>query len=96
VHNERRQLMTEMIDAGINAYPLCYEDFLNVKPTYLARLFKCLELNISPEQVDEVLQSKEYFKKVHSDDLSEFVINHKEVMEKVGSRFYSWQDSEHK
>ncbi|NQZ09130.1 MAG: hypothetical protein HRT35_18385 [Algicola sp.] len=91
VHNERRQLMTEMIDAGLNAYPLCYEDFLNDKPAYLARLFNCLELDISPEQVNEVIKSKEYFKKVHSDDLSAFVINHKEVMEKVGNRFYSWQ-----
>lgn len=92
-HHDRRQLMSEMHKAGIDTYPLCYEDFLTDKPAYLARLFNYLELHISSEQVGAVLKSKEYFKKVHSDDLSRFVINHQQVINKIGRRFYSWQDT---
>jgi hypothetical protein len=90
IHSQRRRLMDEFHSADIDAYPLLYEDFLNKKPAYLARLFDRLELRISTEQVDEELKYKQYFKKAHSNNLAEFVINHQEVMDKVGSRFYSW------
>jgi len=92
VHNERLSLMNEMKATGIDAYPLRYEDFLVDKPTYLTRLFKLIELAVPAAQISEVLSQEAYFKKVHSDDLSQFVINHQQVMEQVGERFYRWND----
>ncbi len=55
------------------------------------KISECLELKISAEEIDAVLQRGEYFEKVHSDDISEFVVNHQEVLEKFGNRFISWR-----
>jgi hypothetical protein len=76
--------------SGIQTYPLCYEDFLTDKQKYISQIFNFLELKISKEEIDDALKRGQYFKKVHSDDISNFVENHKEVKEKFGDRFVSW------
>ncbi|MCP5005995.1 MAG: hypothetical protein GY941_18960 [Planctomycetes bacterium] len=90
-HTRKRQLMEEFKLAGIQAYPLCYEDFLADKRKYFREILEFLELEISTEEIDAALQRGEHFEKVHSDDISEFVVNHQEVLEKFGNRFISWR-----
>lgn len=89
-HKQRRALFDEMTQMGIETHALCYEDFLKDKQQYFKRLTDILQVDVSDEKLNEVLQGKEYFKKVHSDEISEIVENHQEVMEKVGDRFFPW------
>lgn len=90
-HRQRRSLMAEMNSAGIQAYPLCYEGFLTDKRQYFKQIAAHLELDLSKQQLDAVLESEQYFKKVHSDDIADIVVNHQEVMQSIGDRFFSWQ-----
>jgi hypothetical protein len=91
LHEESRLLMKEFKDAGIQSYPIIYEDFVTDKRDYLERLFGILELDIADEEISRVLGQEEYIKKVHSDDISEFVENHEEVMNRFADRYVSWR-----
>ena len=86
----RQELKREFEQAGIKVHPLLYEDFMEDKPTYFRRVFEILEIPITEEEINVVINKGAYFKKVHSDQLSDFVENHQEVMEKFGDRFVSW------
>ena len=50
-----------------------------------------LELQVTNDEISKVLNEEEYLKKVHSDDISEFVENHEEVANRFSDRFVSWQ-----
>ena len=90
VDTQKHQLMEEFKLAGIQVYPLCYEDFLKDKHKYFEQIFKFLELEISKKKIDVALEHGAYFKKVHSDDISDFVVNHQEVLKIFNNRFISW------
>jgi hypothetical protein len=91
LHEEFRLLMADLTQAGIQVYPILYEDFVTDKRSYLERLFRLLELKVSSDEISKVLSEEEYFKKVHSDDISQFVDNHEEIMRRFEDRFVSWQ-----
>jgi len=90
LHEENRLLMEEFKQAGNQIYPILYEEFVTDKRSYLERLFRILELDITSDEISQVLGQEEYFKKVHSDDISEFVENHEEVGSRFADRFVSW------
>jgi hypothetical protein len=83
--------MEEFKLAGIQVHSLCYEDFATDKYKYFQHIFECLGLEFSSEEIDTALQQGTYLKKVHSDDISNFVVNHGEVIEKFSNRNFSWQ-----
>ena len=89
-HSHKRRLMEEFKLSGIQTYPICYEDFLADKRQCISQIFHFIELKISEEEINDALKMGEYFVKVHSDDISNFVENHEEVKEKFGDRFVSW------
>jgi hypothetical protein len=91
LHEEDRRLMKEFEQIGLRVYPIFYEDFVTDKRSYLERLFKILELDIASDEISQVLGQEEYFKKVHSDDISQFVKNHEEVLSKFSDRYVSWR-----
>ena len=89
-HFKKRRLMTIMKSFGIQTVPLFYEDFLKDKKQYFKQMLKKLNIDISEKELEKVSNADAYFKKVHSDDISSFVENHEEVLEKFGNRFNSW------
>lgn len=91
IHAEKRLLMREFTQAGIQAHPILYEEFVTAKRSYLKNLFEVLELEVSDDEISRVLSQEEYLKKVHSDDISEFVENHEEVLNRFSDRFVSWR-----
>ena len=91
MHAEKRLLMEEFTQAGIKAHPVLYEEFVASKRSYLQNLFEILELQISDDEVSHALSQEERLKKVHSDDISEFVENHEEVLRIFSDRFVSWR-----
>jgi len=87
----KRRLMEEFELAGIRTRPLIYEEFLEDKQKYFGEIFEFLDLKVSGEEIDAAINAGGYFKKVHSDNISDFVENHEEVNEKFGNRFVSWR-----
>jgi hypothetical protein len=90
LHAQKRKLIKKLTLAKIQVHPLCYENFLKDKQNYFKQIFEYLELKISNEEIINALNDGAYFKKVHSDDISNFVVNHQEVLEKFGNSFRSW------
>jgi len=78
----KNRLMEEFRSKGIDVFPLSYEDFLEDKYRYFSRFFEILEIQVSKQEIEAALEKGAYYKKVHSRDISEFVINHQEVMDR--------------
>jgi len=91
LHAAKRRLLIEFKKNGIQTYPLLYEDFLNDRKLVVKYIAKCLEMDLTEAEIDCALQKGEYYKKVHSDDISEFVENHEEIKNKFGDRYISWR-----
>lgn len=89
-HEDKKKLRKTLMDQGIIVDVLLYEEFLKDDSEYLKNLTSKLELNYSDENIQEAMNSGGYFKKVHSDDISEFVINYEEVLNRFGDRFNDW------
>ena len=93
VHAKKRRLMAQFKSAGIETFPLLYEEFLTDPASYLRQLFARIELDVTQQEITSVLNQQAYFKKVHADDISTFVCNHQEVINTIGGRFLSWKDA---
>lgn len=79
----KQTLEEEFEQAGIKTYPVLYEDFLKDKLQYFEQIFQQLEIT-------DALNKGAYFEKVHSDDISEFVINYQEVLDRFEGRYVAW------
>ena len=87
--DERISLMKEFRRAGIATHALYYEDFCSDKTAYFKRFFELVDLQVSETEIDSAIEKGAYFKKVHSNDISDFVLNHEEVLKRFGNRFVS-------
>ena len=87
---QKRSLASELGRAGIKAFPLFYEEFCRDKRAFLKGVFEHLENPVSDNEIEEALRQGTVLEKVHSDDISDFVTNHEEVMTKFGDRYFSW------
>jgi len=90
VLQRKKDLMLSFKHAGIKTYPLKYEDFCQDKFKYFQNMFNHIGINLPKEEISSSLEKDAHFKKVHSDDISRFVANHEEVIEKFGDRFTTW------
>lgn len=88
--NEAKLLCKNLKEAGIDVYPLLYEDFLEDKVKYFKNLFNIIQVPITNQQICNAIEKGTQFKKVHSNDISTFVINHKEVMDKYQDKYIHW------
>ena len=85
--------MTRFSKAGLSVYPLLYEEFLQDKQAYFQKLFSALGISVTNSEIESAIGQGGVFKKVHSDNISSFVENHQEVMERFGDRFSAWDSS---
>lgn len=89
-HARKRALIDDLAAAGIGTGVLRYEDFLADKQKYFGDLLDAIECPTSSESIDSALTAGTELEKVHSEDISEFVTNHEEVMERFSHRFVQW------
>jgi hypothetical protein len=89
-HECKRRLLNALRSEGIAAHPLRYEDFLNDKEAYFSRFLHLVGIEASACEIQEALSKGAHFRKVHPDAISEFVQNHEEVAERIGSPFAAW------
>lgn len=84
---KKRALVARLRRRGLRAEPLLYERFCEDREGFFCDVMKSLELDASEAVVGEALQRGIPLRKVHSDDIHEFVDNADEVLERFGNRF---------
>ena len=87
---KKKMLLQKLSHLGIKTYPLLYEDFCADAFSYLEDFCQKLGISYSSDDIINALNQGTSFQKVHSEDISEFVINHEEVLEKFGDRYLAW------
>lgn len=92
-HLQKHQFISQISQAGLNVYPLFYEDFLNDKKNYFQDFFDAIETSVTEAEIEAAISRKGIFEKVHSSDISDFVENSEEVLEKFGDCFFAWPKS---
>lgn len=92
IHLYRRLLYRRLRKAGIPIHILRYEDFIDDLPSFLQRFFNIIQVPVNQASIQNAIQVGTSYKKVHSDDISEFVINHEEIIQKFGNSFFAWPD----
>jgi hypothetical protein len=92
-HKRKQKIINDFRKSGLSTYPIFYEDFLEDKRSFFGRMMDCLNIEISKKEIDAAIEKGTIFKKVHSNDISEFVINHEEVMRKFGHFFVAWDNN---
>lgn len=90
IHQRKNRIASLLMRKDIKVVPIRYEDFLKDKVSYFKKLGKEIDVDFSDQQIADTLIIGGLYKKVHSDDISEFVINHEEVLDKFGDRFVRW------
>lgn len=83
--DEKLRLMHKMQMQGIRTAALIYEELLNNPHMYFRKLFRAIGHRVSDTEISTVLKKGTPFRKVHSNDISEFVINHEEIEAQFGN-----------
>ncbi len=91
IHAEKRQTVQFLKRAGIEVYPICYEDLLGSKHELLARMCSLIGYDVSDADIQKAIDAGGVYEKVHSDDISEFVENHQEISLKFSNEFIPWR-----
>jgi len=91
LHLKKHFQFYSLNQAGIRAFPLFYEDFLYHKPQFFRSFFQSLGRSVDEARIASVINENTRLQKVHSDDISSFVTNHEEIIERFGNRRSIWQ-----
>jgi len=89
-HLHKQTLLTTLVKNGITAMPLFYEDFVADQAGVLRQIFQQLSHPLCETSIQEALRKGTRFQKVHSDDISEFVTNHEEILGLFGNLPSIW------
>jgi hypothetical protein len=92
---DKRSLLRELREYGIQAHPLLYEEFCLDKIKFFKMILEILDLKVSKSALEQALAEGSFFKKVHSEDISTFVNNHEEISAKFGERFIKFEVTVH-
>jgi hypothetical protein len=87
---QKRQLLERLDRSGVSACPLFYESFCDDKKAFFTDVLERLESPSTEQDIDAVLEKGTRFRKVHGNDIREFVVNADEVLEEFGEPYVSW------
>jgi hypothetical protein len=72
-------LRQKMRRARIRTHAVIYEEYLSDPVNYFQNLFRAIDHPVSDAEIAAVLEQGSGFRKVHSEDVSDFVLNHTEI-----------------
>lgn len=65
---------------GITCHPIFYEEYCNNKELFFSKILQILEIKMDKETIKQIANQPCYFKKVHSDELKDFITNYDELV----------------
>ncbi len=90
IHAAYRALRRTLEQAGLRVHALYYERFLEDRHAYFREIGEVLELGWTKAEIEMAFTAGTYLEKVHSDDLSSWIINHDEVRARFGAAYKDW------
>ena len=90
--DEKLRLIIKMNKLGIRTGSVIYEEFLTDPHAFFHKLFRAIEHPVTDAEIDAVLEKGTPFRKVHSDDISEFVLNHEEIEARFGECIVDFEE----
>jgi hypothetical protein len=94
-HERKRRLVRDLEVRGIAVYPLVYEDFVGNPQQFFASLLRALGTERPRSEIEAALERGTGLKRVHVGDVCEYVVNHREVVQRFGGRFVAWERGSH-
>jgi hypothetical protein len=94
--DEKLRLLRKMRSQGIRTASLIYEEYLDDPQAYFHKLFGAIRHPVSDREINTVLEKGTPFRKVHSEDISEFVTNHQEIEDQFGDRVINFEEESKK
>ena len=85
--DERYKLINTLKSKGLNVYPIYYEDYCNDKENFFKKFFNYIDINLSTQELSEFANKPNFFKKVHSDDIKQYVTNYDELKKEFGQKY---------
>lgn len=76
----KQDIITRCSTIGITCHPLFYEEYCDNKELFLSKILKILDIHMPQSDIQQLANSPNYFKKVHSDKLSDFITNYPELV----------------
>lgn len=89
-HKKKYELAKLLVSHDIKTEVVLYEDFIKDKAQVLRAMLESLQVTEIDSKVSEALMAGPVYSKVHSDDISEFVLNSGEIEEMFGKRYFDW------
>ena len=90
--DEKLRLKRKMQDLGIKTEAVIYEEFLADPHAFFHKLFRAIDHPVSDPDISAVLKTGTPFRKVHSEDISEFVVNHREIEAQFGECLIDFEE----
>ena len=87
---DKRAVARHLSRYGVDVQILRYEDFESDRGAYMRKLCAKLELDVSDSAMRTALDAGPFFEKVHAYDISTFVSNHQQVLDRVGECYEAW------
>lgn len=83
LHEQKKEILNRCINNRMLAYPIYYECMNEDKEKYFKDILKKIDINIQEDEFQKFINKQNYFKKVHSDNLEDFVTNYDELLNYV-------------
>ena len=90
LHRTKRWWFDAMSGAGIPTHALRYEDFADNRGRFFAQLLAALDIPVTNDGALAQAVQGTRLRRVHGDDISEYVANHREIIDLYGDRFIAW------
>ena len=90
LHRTKRWWFDAMQAAGVQAYPLLYEEFAGDRLAFFTDLAAKLGISSGTQEIAERISGGTRLKRVHGSDISDYVVNHQEITDLYGDRFVKW------
>jgi hypothetical protein len=80
IQKEKTNLINNLKRHNITVHKIFYEDFCTNKQLFFKNLLAKLDITLTTQELNTLVNTDIKFQKVHDDDISKFVINYQEVL----------------
>lgn len=87
--NERYKLIEELKKRGVTVVPIYYEEYCENKVAFFRKFFDSIDMKLTEGELLEFANRPNFFKKVHGDNLKQYVVNYEELKKEFG-KLYSF------
>lgn len=76
----KQDIIARCSQLGIACHPMFYEEYCDNKELFFSKILKILDIHVPKPTINQLANQPNYFKKVHSDNMQDFIINYKELV----------------